>query len=108
MPAMKTKQEIALAENLKRLMAEKRLTLTAVAKEVGMNKSTLHNYCNGVMPRNIVKIKELAEFLDVSLSDLLFDQTSHREQKTTNSTDDRKEEFFKGTFEIIVRRVNDA
>jgi transcriptional regulator with XRE-family HTH domain len=35
-----------------------------------MNKSTLHNYCNGVIPRNLMKLQELADLLGVTLSEL--------------------------------------
>lgn len=69
---MGTQEQIKLSLNLKTLMARKNLTLTATAKHVGMNKSTLHNYCNGVIPRNLLKIKELADYLEVSLNELIF------------------------------------
>jgi transcriptional regulator with XRE-family HTH domain len=69
---MKAKQEMKLAENLKRVLAAQNRTVTKTAKQVGMNKSTLHGYCNGVVPRNIRQLKSLADFLEISLNDLLF------------------------------------
>ncbi len=57
-------------------MKRKSLTITEVANSVGMNKSTLHNYCNGVVPRNIITLKKLADFLGVPFSDLMFEESS--------------------------------
>lgn len=50
---MGASQEIKLAENLKKILATKKLTVTDTAKKVRMHKSTLHGYCNGVVPRNL-------------------------------------------------------
>lgn len=96
---MRNNQKIKLAENLSRLMSSKNLTVTSAARKVGMNKSTLHNYCNGVIPRNLPKIKELADLLEVSLSELLFGQDA--ELGNINLPDG-----IEGKFEVTIRRVN--
>lgn len=95
---MGTSQKIKLAENLNRLMASQKLTVTSAARKVGMNKSTLHNYCNGVIPRNLPKIKELADLLEVSLSELIFGQ----DIETTNIN---LSDGIEGKFEVTIRRV---
>lgn len=96
---MGTSQKIKLAENLNRLMASQKLTVTSAARKVGMNKSTLHNYCNGVIPRNLPKIKELADLLEVSLSELIF---GHESESTNVNLSDGIE----GKFEVTIRRVD--
>lgn len=96
---MGTSQKIKLAENLNRLMSSKKLTVTSAARKVGMNKSTLHNYCNGVIPRNLPKIKELADLLEVSLSELIFGNES--EPANINLSDG-----IEGKFEVTIRRVD--
>ncbi len=96
---MGTSQKIKLAENLNRLMASQKLTVTSAARKVGMNKSTLHNYCNGVIPRNLPKIKELADLLEVSLSELIFGQDSG--PANINLSDG-----IEGKFEVTIRRVD--
>lgn len=96
---MGTSQKIKLAENLNRLMSSKKLTVTSAARKFGMNKSTLHNYCNGVIPRNLPKIKELADLLEVSLSELLFGHAV--ETKNVNTSEE-----IEGKFEITIRRID--
>jgi transcriptional regulator with XRE-family HTH domain len=98
---MKSDREIRLADNLRRLMDSKNLTLTSVATQTGMNKSTLHNYCNGVIPRNLLKLKELADLLDVSLEELIFGEKSHRAAALSPSVG------IEGRFEVIIRRLHE-
>lgn len=95
---MKNEQTVKLAENLERLMKSKGLTITAVATKIGMNKSTLHNYCNGVVPRNLVKIKELADLFGVSLSSLLFGEEKQSSTEISGSG-------IEGRFEVVIRRI---
>lgn len=97
---MASKQEIKLAENLKRLMAAKNLTVTTAARKIGMNKSTLHNYYNGVIPRNLQMLRELADLLDVPLAELLYG-------KGTNLVSLSAEVGIEGRYEITIRRVDD-
>lgn len=97
--SMKADQQIKLAENLKKLMASKNMTVTSVSRQIGMNKSTLHNYCNGVVPRNLLKIKELADLLNVSLTELIFGLESG--SKVLNLDDG-----IEGRFEITIKRIS--
>lgn len=99
--SMSKEHKIKLAENLNRLMTKKNLTVSAVSRKTGMNKSTLHNYCNGVVPRNLPQIKELADLLDVSLTELIFG--SDHEERTTNLS-----QSIEGKFEITIRRIDAA
>jgi len=97
---MMSEQGIKLADNLKRIMKAKHLTITSTAREVRMNKSTLHNYCNGVIPRNLLKLKELADFLDVGLSELIF-------ESPTGNVSVHAVESIEGRYEITIKRVTD-
>lgn len=69
---MKPKREIKIGENLQRLMASRKVSVTVTAREVGMNKSTLHGYCNGIVPRNLKQLKALADYLGISFDELIF------------------------------------
>jgi transcriptional regulator with XRE-family HTH domain len=96
---MKDLASFELAENLSRLMKKKKVTISQTALSVEMNKSTLHNYCNGVVPRNILSLKKLADFFDVPLSELLFGPQSNPESILRAA-------ILEGTYELIIRRTN--
>lgn len=100
-PSMRAPKEIKLGENLKRIFAEKDLKVTGTARKVGMHKSTLHGYCNGVVPRNLIQLRNLADFLGISLGELLFGGAESVVAATN-------EFAVEGRYEVIVRRVGDA
>ncbi|OQW53859.1 MAG: hypothetical protein A4S09_06480 [Proteobacteria bacterium SG_bin7] len=63
--------KVTLAENLNRLMNERDWSINETARKSGMSKSTLHNFCCGVIPKNIQSLKDLADLFEVSLNDLI-------------------------------------
>lgn len=91
-------KKIKFSENLEKLMKDQEFTVTSLASRVGMNKSTLHNYCNGVVPRNVLKIKELADVLGVPVGDLIFGDGDKRGLYFIDPD-------FEGRYEIIIKKV---
>jgi len=101
----RARNTISLAKNLKSLMDERGLSVSATAKSIGMNKTTLHNYCNGVIPRNLVALNNLAQFFGVSFSDLIFDKNEQIETHNLKVPKGRYELVVKDMCEITLRRV---
>lgn len=97
--SMKNQPEIKLAENLRKIMAEKNIRVTTLANRVGMNKSTLHGYCNGAVPRHLLKIRQIADFLGVPFSELIFGKVN--EVATAKSN-----EGIEGRYEVVIRRLD--
>ena len=85
---------------LQALMKKQGETLAGLSKSTGVPKSTLAEWQNGRTPNPVQAVK-VANYLGVSLHFLLFGQDDAEEplQKVM------KEDFFKGTFEISVKRV---
>jgi len=97
---MKPNGTIKLAENLSRIMKKKKLSLSQIAEAIQMNKSTLHNYINGVMPRNVMTLKKLADYFEISLTELLFGPQVSPEALLRAS-------LLEGTYELVIRRMAD-
>ena len=97
MTAPMRSREFRFAENLKKALSVRRITLTTAAKKSGMNKSTLHGYYNGVVPRNLLKIRDLADLLEIPFAELLF---GNDPQESADS------ESFEGRYEVTVRKIN--
>jgi len=66
-------RDIVLESNLKRLLIRKNLSLHKASKKAQINKSSLHNYLNGVLPQGLVLLVKLSHILEVSLDELVFD-----------------------------------
>jgi transcriptional regulator with XRE-family HTH domain len=96
---MINQKTIRLSENLNQLLSDQNLTITSACKRIGMNKSTLHNYSNGVMPRNLIKLQNLADLLGVSLSELLLGEIPEPSDSLI------KGEEIEEKFEVRIRRV---
>ena len=93
--------ELKIGKTLTALIDEKRLTLKEVSEAAKVSISTIQEWKSNRTPRDPAQVLAVANFLGVSLHHLLFGQEDRQEpiQKIL------MEDFFKGTFEITVRRV---
>lgn len=58
-------------KHLSQLIRTSGKSQSTVAKHLGINKSVLHNWCNGVQPSGLEGLSKLAEYFGVSLEELL-------------------------------------
>lgn len=94
--------ELKLAKNLKGLLAQKHMTAIALSRASGVPNTTIANWIAGVPPRNVMQVRQVANFFGVSVDDLLFGSG----QKVTVSTLDRlEEELHAGIYEVVLRKV---
>jgi len=92
--------DLKIGKVLKQFMEKERHTLASISKATGVPKSTISEWLNNRTPNPSQAVK-VANHLGVSLHFLLFGKDDAQEpiQKIL------KEDFFKGTFEITVKRV---
>ncbi len=81
---MNEKPSLPFKENLQLLLKQKKLKVSTLARELGMNKSTLHNYLNGSVPQSVKAIKKLATFFNLEVDELVF----HSLKKKKESNDE--------------------
>lgn len=90
---------IRLGSNLKAILRSRGISLKKISAKTGIPYSTLHTWLQNRQPKDILKVKILADFLGADLEQLLFgDQV----QATLDLPS--KEQDFLGIFEVIVRR----
>src|SRR5258708_6680923 len=97
--------EIKIGQVLKRLLRDQRKTLKEISRETDIPYSTLHTWQENRQPKDILKAQRLAEHLGLTLHELLFDQPDLREEQSKEIPKQILDELFKGTFEIVVRRI---
>lgn len=92
--------DLKIGKVLKQIMDRERHTLALISKATGVPKSTISEWINNRSPNPTQAVK-VANYLGVSLHFLLFGKDDAQEpiQKIL------KEDFFKGTFEITVKRI---
>lgn len=97
---MKMENQLRIKSVLKRLMDERGETLATISKATGVPKSTISEWLGKRSPNPVQAVK-VANYLEVSLHFLLFGEDDAQEPIQKIMTED----FFKGTFEITVKRV---
>ena len=94
----KTKKEILLSKNLNKLMKARNLSQAKIARILNINKSTLHNYCNGIEPQGLTTIRNLADFFEVTVHELLFgDKVDSLSMRITGHVE--------GQFKVQIERI---
>jgi len=79
---MNKKNQI-LKENLFSLMKRKKVSPAKLCRDLSLNKSTFHNYLNGVTPQGVESLVRLSMYFNLSLDELLFQDSKkiiHRYQ----------------------------
>ena len=75
-----------------------------ISKGSAVSISTLHEWLAGRSPRNPLQIKAVANFLGVTLDELLFDESPKLKTQSSNTN---QIETLEGLFEISLRRVQE-
>lgn len=65
-------KELKLSQVLNKIIKERYFTYNRLAKEAGIPQSTLFSWTTGVMPKDINKVSQLADFLGLELHYLLY------------------------------------
>lgn len=100
-------EEIKIGQVLKRVLRDQRKTLKEVSRETGIPYSTLHTWHENRQPKDVMKAQRLARYFGISLHELLFDRPDVHEERAEQEQPGPppRPEFFKGTFEITVRKI---
>lgn len=55
------------AENLNMLLNERSITKYRLAKDIGVSKQTVSNWCSGHSEPKVTELKKLADYFDISM-----------------------------------------
>ena len=94
---------LMLNKNLKKIIANRGITVTSLAKQTKVPLQTLHGWLGGNQPKSIVQVKAVCRFLNVSLDELCFDE----KPEYYSPVEDNLDEINAGVFEVILRKVKD-
>ncbi len=93
---MENEKSIRLTENLNRLLKKERRSTSAIAKELGINKSTLHNWKNGVLPQSLIALIKVAKYFQLEIPDLIFEKNRHQVLHQVSLEE---------KYEIVIRKI---
>jgi transcriptional regulator with XRE-family HTH domain len=96
--------KLELHKNLKSLLERRGMTASQLSRATKVPNSTIQNWLTGLEPRNLIQLKRVAEYFDVTVDILLYGnkKTKDRDQSAISEYAD---EINAGTFEVVLRRV---
>lgn len=94
--------KLTLHKTLKILLDEKGMNASQLARATKIPNSTIGNWLSGLEPRNLIQLKIVANYFDVTVDYLLY---SSQERKNLKTLNDFKDEINAGIFEVVLRRI---
>ena len=97
---MRKSREVVFGENLRRFMENEGLSQHQLAKKLNMNRSSLHNYLNGILPQGLISMIKISQVFDISLDELIFGRRETRRGQSLSAL--AKEE----KYEVTIKRIS--
>ena len=64
--------EVKIQEKLSVLLKEYEISQTELSSMTQINKSTVHGYLQGVLPKGVISLIKLAQTFNISLDELVY------------------------------------
>ncbi len=96
---------INLDSNLKQLLEKKALSLHQLSVQTNINKSSLHNYINGVVPQGLILLVKLSTFFNMSLEELVFEQDFLLSKHHAHNRCQNETKIIEGKYEVIIKKI---
>ena len=96
--------KLELHKNLKTLLDKRGVTPSQLSRATKVPNSTIQNWLTGLEPRNLLQLKKVADYFDVSV-DLLVYGNKKEPKRDSSAISEFQDEINAGTFEVVLRRV---
>ena len=100
-------RDMRLKVILKGLMESNSMTLTALSKETGVPKQTIHNWLCGTEPKSLDHVRSVARYFNLSIEELCYGESEKKSKvtKQANPIEEHEDEIRAGVFEVVLRRI---
>jgi transcriptional regulator with XRE-family HTH domain len=96
--------KLELHKNLKNLLEKRGMTASQLARATKIPNSTIQNWLTGLEPRNLLQLKRVADYFDVTVDLLLYGNKKDKD-RDRSTISEYADEINAGTFEVVLRRV---
>ncbi len=90
-----------LSKNLTRILKQKGISLSEIARQTRVPKATLHSWTVGQKSVNLEQLKKVAEFLNVSVALLAYGEEDMAAEKSTEML----KELFSGDLRVTIKKI---
>ncbi|MBY0315546.1 MAG: helix-turn-helix transcriptional regulator [Bdellovibrionales bacterium] len=107
---MRSEKDICLDAVLNVMMKRHGYSLHQIAKDLNINKSTVHNYMNGVVPQGVCALIKFSNHFKVPIETLLFGESqTHKSPPSLKEQIlhllEKSNESREANYEIIIRKI---
>ncbi len=78
-----TTMKLVLHKNLKKLLDERGMTASQLSRATKVPNSTIQNWLSGLVPRNLIQLKRVAEYFEASVDFLLYGEKEFESSKSS-------------------------
>jgi transcriptional regulator with XRE-family HTH domain len=96
--------KLELHKNIKTLLDKRGITPSQLSRATSVPNSTIQNWLTGLEPRNLIQLKKVADFFDVTV-DLLLYGSKKDSKRDRSAISEFADEINAGTFEVVLRRI---
>lgn len=96
--------KLELHKNLQNLLDKRGMTASQLSRATKVPNSTIQNWLAGLVPRNLLQLKKVADYFDVSV-DLLLYGGKKEKSRERSAISEYADEINAGLFEVVLRRV---
>ena len=98
-----TTKQIQVDKSLKKYLAENKINQNQLSKKIGIGASSLHSYINGIIPRGLETLVNMACELNLTLDEMVFNQSpAQKSQKVLISESDLL--VLLGKYELVISK----
>ncbi len=100
--------KLELHKNLRTLIEREGITASQLSRACNVSNQTLNNWLNGQEPRNLMHLKQIADYFGVTVDFLLYETNIKKtclKKKLIEPIEEFEDEINAGVFEIVLRRV---
>ncbi len=87
--------KLQIGERFRTLLAQKGIELKQVSLETNIPYSTLYAWTENRQPQSLIKLKRLADYFDITLDELLFQERT------------KKEPLISGRYEVFIKKIDE-
>lgn len=107
---MRSEKEIRLDIVLNGMMKRHGYSLHQIAKDLNINKSTVHNYMNGVVPQGVGALIKMSNHFKIPIETLLFGEDTTQQPPPSLKEQilrllEKSNESTEANYEIIIRKI---
>jgi transcriptional regulator with XRE-family HTH domain len=94
-----------LEKNLKKILAQKKMTMMELSRKTGVPKSNINSWLAGANP-NLKQLNQVAQFLETTVDQLAFGKNNGQQKEgIATITIDDEADVLNGTYEIKIKKL---